>query len=42
MWTIKYAIVQRDYVVIDLEKKDDQITFTIHEFYHPFNRNECK
>ena len=28
-WTIECALVQGDYVVIDLEKKDDRITLHI-------------
>ena len=41
LWTIECAVVQGDYVVIDLEKKDDRITFILHESYHHFN-NECE
>ena len=28
--------------MIDLEKKDDRITFILHESYHHFNKNECE
>ena len=42
LWTIECAVAQGDYVVIDLEKKDDRITFILHESYHPFNKNECE
>ena len=31
---------QGNYVVIDLEKKEDRVTFILHESYHPFNKNE--
>ena len=42
MWTVECAVAQGDYVVIDLEKKEDRITFILHEAYHPFNKNECE
>ena len=35
-------MAQRDYVVIDLEKKEDRVTFILHEAYYPFNKNECE
>jgi hypothetical protein len=41
-WTIECAVAQGDYVVIDLEKKEDRVTFILHESYHPFNKNECE
>ena len=41
-WTVECAVAQGDYVVIDLEKKEDRVTFILHESYHPFNKNECE
>ena len=41
-WTVECAVAQGDYVLIDLEKKDDSITFILYESYHPFNKNECE
>lgn len=42
MWTIECAVAQGDYVVIDMEKKDDRITFILHEHEHPFDKNQCE
>ena len=42
LWTIECVVAQGDYVVIDLEKQEDQITFILQEAHHPFNKNECE
>lgn len=42
LWTIECVVAQGNYVVIDLEKQEDQITFILQEASHPFNKNECE
>ena len=37
LWTVECAVAQGDYVVIDLEKNDDRVTFILHEHMHPFS-----
>jgi hypothetical protein len=39
-WSVECAVAQGDYVVIDLEKKDDRVTIILHELQHPFDKNE--
>lgn len=42
-WKIECVVAQGDYVVVDLEKKnDDRVTFILHSLLHPFNKNECE
>jgi hypothetical protein len=41
-WSVECAMVQDDYVVIDLEKKDDRVTIILQEHRHPFNKAECE
>ncbi len=42
LWTVECAVAQGDYVVIDLEKNDDRVTFILHEHMHPFSKNQCE
>lgn len=34
-------MAQGDYVVVDLEKKDDRVTLILHVMLHPFKVNNC-
>jgi hypothetical protein len=40
--SVECAVAQGDYVVIDLEKKDDRVTIILQEHRHPFNKAECE
>ena len=41
-WSVECAVAQGDYVVIDLENKDDRVTIILHEHEHPFSKNDCE
>ena len=41
-WTVECAVAQGDYVVIDIQKNDDMVTFILHEGIHPFDKNQCE
>ena len=42
MWEVECAVSQGDFVVLDMEKNDDRITFILHEHEHPFDKNQCE
>ena len=42
LWSLECAVAQGDYVVIDLEKNEDRVTIILHEYEHPFDKNQCE